>query len=374
MDEKMQDVHYEYGGIGRVKLLVYGLIAGIVQLGLMFLGFLFTGGSTELNLIVLVYIILIATLGLIFGIYLIFQRSKNIGINPWISLALTCLPIVQALWTIVLYIAPEGFWEDKRLDKAGKIWLAIIITLILALSTLVFVALPPLAQALEEERNKISQTQALLTSGPSLPLNAEGPLEQSFGLNTKCPEYKITQENFDSILAALESQSTEKSKDVLTNIAKNQGSLNPLVIGMASNLMVQRGQNEKALFWFYAGELRTLSDLNLYRIREIPTAFLTEYLGGEFNGGRVTALTPTARSQIELFIEANPDLARAQLARALQWDKKTPKAYNRLWLGDKGALPKQEWQKEDQKTRTKFQQTEIASIGVGPIESVFKPR
>ena len=202
----------------------------------------------------------------------------------------------------------------------------------------------------------------------------ENPFEQSYGLDTKGADYELTSELFERILSALKSQNPENSKLVLSEIAKNQGALNPLIIGMAANLMMQRGQTEKALFWFYAGELRTLSELNLYKDKEVPSMFLSQYLGGNFNGGRVTALTQQNRTELEMFIENNRDAAKSQLAKALAWDKRTPKNYNRLWLGKKDSLLPSEWLAQDQKTRKKFQQSELASIGVGPVESVFKPR
>jgi hypothetical protein len=372
---ELPNQEYEHEGIGRVRFLLYGILSAILQGGLVLLA-MFIGGvnkSSEPSLPILGFIILVVLAGLVYGLYLIYARCKNIAINPWIGLCLTFLPIINIFWTPCLYLLPAGFWDDKRLDLAAKIWGAIIILLIIGGMIVGALLVPAIAMAVKEEEARLLQNQGA-ASFQNEPVLDENPFEQSYGMDTKCPNYPPTNEHFEKILNAIRSGNSQNSKMVLTDIAKNQGTLNPLIIGLAANLMVQRGQPEKALFWFYAGELRTLSDLNLYEDRERAGIFLQQYLGGDFNGGRVTALTPETRTQIELFIENNRDIAREQLKKALIWDQKTPKNYNRLWLGKEGAIPQTKWQQEDKKTRTKFQQSEIASIGVGPVESVFKPR
>jgi hypothetical protein len=368
--------YYDFGGIRRLKFLIYQILATLAQVALMGLGFLIGGGDSnkDPSLVMIIYILLVAGLGIIYGIYLLYQRSKNIGINPWIGIALAMLPIINIFWGLGLYILPEGFWEEKRLDTAAKVWGGLAIAFVLLFLLGAALLIPALTAAVNAEKQRLGQTQADFVMDNKVFDSPKNPLELSYGLDTKCPDYQSTQKSFEKILNAVKSQNPENSKIVLSEIAQNQGSLNPLVIGMAANLMVQRGQTEKAVFWFYAGELRTLSDLNLYQNREIPGIFLQEYLGGDFNGGRVTALTPNTRGEIELFIGNNRENAKAQLAKALAWDKKTPKNYNRLWLGKKDSIPQSQWLAQDQKTRKKFGQSELASIGVGPVDSVFKPR
>jgi hypothetical protein len=374
MDKESELQHYGYDGIGRLKVFIYGLLGGLAQIILLVPAMWMAPNPENPGLGIIIYFLLVFVAGLIFGIYLIYQRCKNIGINPWIGLVLCFLPIINLFWTIGLYILPAGFWDDKRLDTAAKVWLILIIFFFIITTAGIGLLVPALADAVNKEKARLLENpgqQSEQTMGTPF---EDQLLEQSYGLDTKCPDYTSTQKSFEKILNALKSQNPENSKLVLTEIAKKQGELNPLIIGMAANLMIQRGQTEKALFWLYAGELRTLSDLNLYKEREVAGTFLQEYLGGDFNGGRITALTPEARREIELFIESNRENAKEQLKRALAWDKRTPKDYNRLWLGTEGSLPPSQWAAQDQKTRTKFGQAELASIGVGPVDSVFKPR
>ena len=367
--------YYDFGGIRRIRFLIYQLLATLAQVALLGIGFLVTGGADkEPSLMMVAYLLTVVGLGMIYGIYLLYQRSKNIGINPWIGIVLAMLPIINIFWGLGLYILPEGFWEEKRLDTAAKVWGGLAIAFFLLFLVGAALLIPALSAAVNAEKQRLGQNQAEFVMDSKVFDNPENPLELSYGLDTKCPNYQMTQKSFEKILNAVKSQNAENSKLVLSEIAQNQGSLNPLVIGMAANLMVQRGQTEKAVFWFYAGELRTLSDLNLYENREIPGIFLQEYLGGGFNGGRVTALTPDARGEIELFIENNRENAKSQLTKALAWDKKTPKNYNRLWLGKKDSIPQTQWHAQDIKTRKKFGQSELTSIGLGPVDSVFKPR
>lgn len=373
-NQNLEVDNYYYDGIGRVKFLVYQFLSSLVQVILIALAVISGMSAENPSPLGIAYILAVVGAGLVYGIYLLYQRSLNIGINPWIGLVLAFLPIIQIFWGLGLFILPQGFWEHKRLDTAAKVWGGLIAFFFLIVIVALVLLIPVLNAEINKQKQAILESQTQSSSQPKHITDKKNPLEQSYGLDTKCPDYLTTQQTFDKILNAVRARNPENSKLVLGEIAKGQGSLNPLVIGMAANLMVQRGQSEKALFWFYAGELRTLSDLNLYKEKTIPGTFLREFLGGDFNGGRVTALTPETKSQIGLYVENNRDSARMQLARALAWDKKTPKNYNRLWLGKKGAIPQSQWQQTDLKTRNKFQQTEVAAIGVGPVESVFKPR
>lgn len=373
-EKDLSTEYYNYGGIGRFKLVLYGILAAILQICLIAPLFFIVPNPENVGIGVILYMILIGASSIIYGFYLIYQRCKNIGINPWVGTALLFIPIINLFWSLGLYILPEGFWDNKCLDKAAKIWVAIIILLVTPIIIGGALFAPPLLKAVAEEQIKLKNVQGKMTSPETTAsLNEKSPLDQSYGLDTKCPNYSTTIKSFDKILNALKSLNPENSKLVLSEIAQAQGSLNPLIIGLAANLMVQRGQTEKALFWLYAGELRTLSDLNLYKNKQIPSIFLQEYLGNGLNNGRVSALSPKATTQIELFIEGNRRAAKIQLAKALEWDKKTAKDYNRAWLGTAGTIPQPQWQQQDKKTRLKFQQTELASIGVDPIESVFKP-
>lgn len=389
--QKHEDIEYtSYGGVGRVKLLVLALASTLAQVILLAVGFfissLFGANSKEMGIGMSLYMAVIVIATLIFNLYLLYQRNKNLGINPWVGLILCFVPIINIVWGIIVYIGQEGFWEEKRLDGPGKVWLSIFAVLLAITIATVAIKLPEIKKLKDRIDNEGVQTKQGIFGKeqyPTIePIQSRKSLQSlqsldsknipTYGLDPSTQDFNKTTKNLNKIIEVLESGKAEDSKTILTEIAKNQGSLNPLVIGLATNLMLQKGQVEKGLFWFYAGELRTLSDLNLYKDKTIPSAFLKQYLGEELKGGRVSALGPSARTRVELFIKENPEIAKTQLSKALAWDKKTSKSYDRLWLGKIGAIPQHQWQSQDNKTRDKFAQSELISIGVGEIGSVFK--
>lgn len=380
--QKHNDLEYtSYGGVGRVKLLVLALASTLAQVILLAVGFfissLFGANSKEMGMGIGLYMAVIVIATLIFNLYLLYQRNKNLGINPWVGLILCFVPIINIVWGIIVYIGQEGFWEEKRLDGPGKVWLSILAVLLAITIATVAIKLPEIKKLKDHMDNENVQNKQSIFGKeqyPTIkPIQSLGSKNiPTYGLDPSTQDFNKTTKNLNKIIEVLESRKAEDSKTILTEIAKNQGSLNPLVIGLATNLMLQKGQVEKGLFWFYAGELRTLSDLNLYKDKTIPSAFLKQYLGEELKGGRVSALGPSARTRVELFIKENPEIAKTQLSKALAWDKKTSKSYDRLWLGKTGAIPQHQWQSQDNKTRDKFAQSELISIGVGDIDSVFK--
>ncbi|MEM6911863.1 MAG: hypothetical protein AAF555_09810 [Verrucomicrobiota bacterium] len=105
----------EYGGIGRRAFL-------LADLGIGFLQFLsFNQVSQEASFLVL------SLLFASFSMVPVYHRMKNIGRNPWWCW-FVFLPLVGFAIRIPCLVFPEGFSETRRLDRAGRVTLVLLVS------------------------------------------------------------------------------------------------------------------------------------------------------------------------------------------------------------------------------------------------------
>lgn len=100
-----------YGGIGRLAYFGYSflinIISGVLQAAMV---------AGEMGGLVLI----VAVVGMVFGIWIAVQRLINVGLSGWWVLGLI-VPILN-IWVAVQCIAaPEGYAQHKTLDTAGKV-------------------------------------------------------------------------------------------------------------------------------------------------------------------------------------------------------------------------------------------------------------
>ncbi len=119
-----------YGGLGRFPYLGIMFALGLGEI-LVILGMV---KARETDAVPAVLIIC----GVV-ALILVFQRLKNIGMNPWQSL-LMLVPIVSLFIGIRAAVYQEGFVEEGEIDKTGKIILAVVLVSLLCCG--LFVGIP----------------------------------------------------------------------------------------------------------------------------------------------------------------------------------------------------------------------------------------
>ena len=108
----------EYGGIGRLWFFLIGafgpvlLLLPLQMLGVVDLRDARSGGAAE---------VAVNAVWVVLGMCLIYQRYRNIGANAVLWTFLTLVPIFNIYCALLLYCAPEGYWDGKKFDKTGKI-------------------------------------------------------------------------------------------------------------------------------------------------------------------------------------------------------------------------------------------------------------
>lgn len=134
----------------------------------------------------------------------------------------------------------------------------------------------------------------------------------------------------------------------------------PPVFYALSHVMRAEGQPERAMFWFYAGQLRARFDAN--RCADVSARQAVAVLNDNYG-------TPVNRYAVQ-----HLPLLEQTVAEVLDWDRRTPHDYDHRWInlhgmnaivaamggqGTDGAalsLPESEWEALAEQTRQRWQQ------------------
>lgn len=121
-----------YGGIGRMKYFALTLAIGFAQ------NTLISGDGKESSLIFAVF-----GASLLASFYVVAQRLINVGMKPWMCV-LSIVPIVNFFIGYRCLVCPEGYEDNKKLDKAGKIlvWVYAFLVLMVISAMVILMTAP----------------------------------------------------------------------------------------------------------------------------------------------------------------------------------------------------------------------------------------
>jgi hypothetical protein len=132
----------------------------------------------------------------------------------------------------------------------------------------------------------------------------------------------------------------------------------PPVFFALSNVLFDRGRKDDGAFWFYAGQLRARYDAN--RCADVSAR------------GAVGVLTERFGPPINEYMFQDFARVEALIPRVVEWDRKTPHAYDHRWINLHGmaamvesldkseakpkamSLPRHQWDAIAEKTRTDY--------------------
>jgi len=154
--------------------------------------------------------------------------------------------------------------------------------------------------------------------------------------------FAATQQMMERLLAG-----EDKAKqEVLA--APNQQT--PPVLFALALLLLQQGDQQGALFWYYTAQLRARSDANK-SLDPTVSAGVTQ-LGNQFG------------APIEQYAAEHPDMVRYIVPKVLRWDAKVTRQYDARWVALQGQdvrtktviafQPQAKWPEIDRLTRDGF--------------------
>ncbi|WP_255576287.1 hypothetical protein [Comamonas sp. Y33R10-2] len=178
-------------------------------------------------------------------------------------------------------------------------------------------------------------------------------------------ETKLGQE----ALRLLSQGSPQQQQNVLDRVRSAPERFQPPVLYVMSQLLFKAGQKDEAAFWFYAGQLRARFDAN--RCADPTARPAVDVMNQNFGG------------PINRYLFQDLDNAQALIAKVVEWDRRTPYAYDPRWINLHGvqavqtakdpqlaktltkeslSLPQSEWPALAEQTRSKFLQGFIDAI------------
>ena len=154
----------------------------------------------------------------------------------------------------------------------------------------------------------------------------------------------------------------------------------PIVFYVFSNFLFNEDKKDEAVFWFYAGQLRTTFDAN--RCTDPSAAGAVDVLNQRFG----PIINPYALKDL--------DKLEKIITKVIEWDKKTPHNYDQRWINLHGMeamsaslnknssndkplnFPQDQWDTIAEKTRDDYlkgfhwalEQLRNKNTGVGPSE------
>lgn len=170
-------------------------------------------------------------------------------------------------------------------------------------------------------------------------------------------------------LRLLSQGTPQQQQNVLDRVRSAPERFQPPVLYVMSQLLFKAGQKEEAAFWFYAGQLRARFDAN--RCADPTARPAVDVMNQNFGG------------PINRYLFQDLDNAQELIIKVVEWDRKTPYAYDPRWINLHGAqavqvakdpqlaktltkeslsLPQSEWPVLAEQTRTKFLQGFIHAI------------
>ena len=204
----------------------------------------------------------------------------------------------------------------------------------------------------------------LLTAGPLLlagtaPAQAQAPARTASAQVAVQPpaEYaQIDVERARTALQALGSPDAATRQRAIAQVQEAPQRYAPPVLYALSHVLLQQGQSEQAMFWFYAGQLRGRYDANRCADASARQAIgvLNERYGGPINQYAFRHLP-----QLEKTVQ-----------EVIAWDRRTPHDYDHRWINlhgmdafgassDRGeakalSLPEAQWAAIAEQTRTDY--------------------
>lgn len=164
-------------------------------------------------------------------------------------------------------------------------------------------------------------------------------------------------------LRLLSQGTPQQQQSVLERVRATPERFQPPVFYVLSQVLFKAGQREEAAFWFYAGQLRARFDAN--RCTDTTARQAVDVMNQSYGG-------PINRYLFQ-------DLSKAQelISKVVDWDRKTPYAYDPRWINLHGiqavqaakdpqlaarltaeslSLPQSQWAALAEQTRTKYLQ------------------
>lgn len=155
----------------------------------------------------------------------------------------------------------------------------------------------------------------------------------------------------------------QQQQGVLERVRATPERFQPPVFYVLSQVLFRAGQQEEAAFWFYAGQLRGRFDAN--RCADATARQALDVMNQSYGG------------PINRYLFQDLNKAQALIAKVVDWDRRTPHAYDPHWINLHGmqavqaakdpllasrltleslSLPQSQWPALAEQTRTKYLQ------------------
>ncbi len=178
-------------------------------------------------------------------------------------------------------------------------------------------------------------------------------------------EVKKSNEMMEDLVSSEELLAQRSMQEVLNY----PGDYNPVVLCAVSHIFAEQGRTKEAIFWFYACQLRALSDA--YKTNELSSR------------DAVTVLTRDFISVFDQSSNLNEKDLKQIKESVIIWDNTTPRNYDPRWLmlhGLGGFFSDKpidfakgtEWKKIDSETRKIFSQEENITDAVLDSKYFYK--
>ena len=159
-------------------------------------------------------------------------------------------------------------------------------------------------------------------------------------------------------VAALESETSSERDVLIKKIDQSPDQYAPPVFYAVSRVLIQEGKQEKAAFWFYAGQLRARFDAN-----RCTDATARQAVG---------VLNLKYGLPINQYMFQDKQKLRKLIPQVVQWDRKTPHNYDHRWINPHGmdavmeelegggkknsetSAPRDQWDRIAEETRVKY--------------------
>ena len=164
-------------------------------------------------------------------------------------------------------------------------------------------------------------------------------------------------------LRLLSQGTAQQQQGVLERVRAAPERFQPPVFYVLSQVLFKAGQQEEAAFWFYAGQLRARFDAN--RCTDATARQAVDVMNQSYGG------------PINRYLFQDLNKAQELITKVVEWDRKTPHAYDPRWINLHGiqavqaakdpqlaakltqeslSLPQSQWAALAEQTRTKYLQ------------------
>jgi hypothetical protein len=126
-------------------------------------------------------------------------------------------------------------------------------------------------------------------------------------------------------LAELHSPRRSRRDAAIDDVRASPRSYPPPVLYALAHALFARGEPDEALFWYHAGQLRAWFDVE--RCADPTVADVVERLRRQY-GGPINGYA---------FVDAELDVLRTAVRRAVEWDRATAHDYDHRWVNLHGV-------------------------------------